>query len=116
MKLVGGLRKLKPGWLAGGVGSCSWLRLFMEAGGVGGGNGEGGRAGMGFIIEKVPKHGETGVVVRLDLPSRLGGPQNGIRGLPEAREVRPPCGSTSLLSSGRGTGAGARWESGAGPQ
>ena len=42
------------------------------------------------------------LVVRLVLPSWLGGPRDGTRGLPEAREVRPPCGSTSLLSSGGG--------------
>ena len=61
MRLVGGLGELKPGRLAGGSGS-SWLRVFMGAARVGGGNGAGGRTGMGILMKKVPEREEMGVV------------------------------------------------------
>ena len=60
--------------------------------------------GQGPWVEVVRRRLRVLLVVRLVLPSWLGGPRDGTRGLPEAREVRPPCGSTSLLSSGGGTG------------
>ena len=44
------------------------------------------------------------LVIRLDLPPRLGRPRDGTRGPSEAREVRPPYDGSSLLSLRRGRG------------
>ena len=52
-RVAGGLGRLKPDWLVGGVGP----------GGIEGGNGAEGRVGLGILVKKVPKHGEmVGVV------------------------------------------------------
>ena len=116
MGLVGGLGGLKPGRLAGGSGS-SWLRVFMGAARVGGGNGAGGRAGMGIHLKTVPERGEMGVVGGMwcrregcegaevvgSAHPRAGAREKNGRGYPSLRVKRDPRGEPA---GGGGAGLG----------